>query len=127
VIDNVRSIVVPERKAASQRRQPPTLRVRIVGRNCFFTASAEEAARPVIVIREAVAIAFIHACIGTVLLGVDLGLPNPPLALVNVAFQLIQCVSFKILRQNAFSKLRGPAHRFPVAAPLLSSLMEGVE
>jgi hypothetical protein len=101
--------------------------VRIVGRNCFFTASAEEAARPVIVIREAVARAVIHTLIGTLFLVGDLSLRKPTLALVHVAFQLIQCVSFKILRQNAFSKLRGPAHRFPVAAPLISSLMEGVE
>ena len=100
-------------------RQPPSLRVRIIDNLRFLTASAEEAARPVIVIREAVAlfVRIIHASFLARFEGAGLEFWNPSLAIGRVAFQLVYWWSFDILRNNASSKLRVPAHSLPQAAP----------
>lgn len=70
--------------------QPPSLRVRIVDNLRGFTARAEEAAPPVIVIREGVAIISIHAC-GPALIDAHpiVELPLPHLAVGRVAFLLV--------------------------------------
>ena len=69
--------------------QPPALRVRIVGNPCLLTATSEEAARPVIIIRESVALPVIDACLLAFLVGVGLELREPFLAFLHGAFPLV--------------------------------------
>lgn len=70
--------------------QSPSLRVRILDNPRGCTASAEEAAPPVIVIREGVAILSTHAC-GPALIDAHpiVELPLPHLTLTRVAFLLV--------------------------------------
>jgi hypothetical protein len=73
-------------------RQPPSLRVRIVDNPRVLTATTEEAAPPVIVIREGVALILgvIHACVPALIDAhpiVELRLPH--LTVARVALLLV--------------------------------------
>ena len=70
--------------------QPPSLRVRIVDNPRVMTATTEEAACPVIVIREAVALPVIDAGLLALMMAHPIvELANKMLAVVHVAFLLV--------------------------------------